>query len=307
MDINKGKYKRIFLRLKRLLLPPYWIVITGVPLATYGLIIIFIKQWQDKPLAYIAYIFSAYILASFLFKIHQIHHKIVSKFLDFKVVNIILSHPFIQMFFNDVLFRGKVSLYQGMFVNIMFAVFKLINSWVYKSIWFGAVAVYYISLSIIRYVLVYFIKKSSNHDDKVKQQYKGYRICGFLMLFLNIAMTGMVIQMVWNNQSYKYPGYIIYISALYSFYAFTISIINIFKYSKLHSPLISASKILSFSGALMSILSLQTAMITQFGGESGFQRLMNSLVGGSVCLIVFGLAIYMIIKGNKELKLNHNL
>jgi hypothetical protein len=152
-----------------------------------------------------------------------------------------------------------------------------------------------------------YIKKVSEADNNQEYfEYKGYRNSGFLMLFLNIATSGMMILMVWDNYSYVYPRYTIYLYDLYTFYAFIISIINIVKYSKLHSPSLSASKLLSFTGALMSILALQTAMITQFGGRDGFQKLMNSLVGGGVCLIEFVLAVFMIIVGIQKIKEHNN-
>jgi len=302
-----SKFKGIFLNIKRLFFPPYWIIFIGVPLASHVLVIIFTKGLRNEYVAYISYVFSAYMLIAFLLNIYQMKKEIVEKIINSKAYKMFTSHSLTQMFLKDIVFRGKVSLYQGMFMNLMFAGFKLITSWLYKSVWFGAVAVYYISLSIIRFILARYIKKAAEQDhNKVNHEYRGYRICGYLMLFLNIAMAGMVFHMVWENQGYEYPEYIIYVFASYSFYAFTISLINIIKYSRLHSPLISASKILSFSGTLMSILALQTAMITQFGGADGFRRLMNSLVGGGICLTEFGFAIYMIVRGSKKLMVDNN-
>ena len=123
------------------------------------------------------------------------------------------------------------------------------------------------------------------------------------MFFLHIAMSGMTVQMVLHDKGYSYPGYIIYVSAMYAFYAFTMSIINIVKYRKLNSPVISAAKIIGLASALMSILALQTAMLAQFGAEKHeFIRLMNSITGGVVCMAIFVMAIIMICKSGKQIK-----
>lgn len=79
------------------------------------------------------------------------------------------------------------------------------------------------------------------------------------------------------------------------------------KYRKLERPILSAAKMISFACALTSILTLQTAMLTEFGGEQAdFIQLKNSLTGFAVCTIVFVLAIHMIRKSNKEIKRMEN-
>ena len=61
--------------------------------------------------------------------------------------------------------------------------------------------------------------------------------------------------------------------------------------------------LLFMSQALVSILSLETAMIAQFGGDdSVFRQVMTSATGAGVCLIVLGMAVYMIIRSTKILK-----
>lgn len=106
--------------------------------------------------------------------------------------------------------------------------------------------------------------------------------------------------MVQTNSGYSYPGYIIYVSALYTFYTMTVSIINLVKFGKLGNPILSAAKVLNFISAMMSILGLQTAMISQFSknGES-YRKMMNMITGGSVYGIVILIAVYMLLHSKK--------
>ena len=67
---------------------------------------------------------------------------------------------------------------------------------------------------------------------------------------------------------------------------------------------IEAAKVINFTAALVSMLSLETAMLAQFGGaeEVMFRRIMTGATGGVVCAAVLGAAIFMIVQATKQLK-----
>lgn len=73
--------------------------------------------------------------------------------------------------------------------------------------------------------------------------------------------------MIKTNSGFTYLGYVIYLSALYTFYTMGMSIGNLVKYRKLGSPILSAAKILNFVSAMMSVLGLQTAKISRFSKQ----------------------------------------
>ena len=58
------------------------------------------------------------------------------------------------------------------------------------------------------------------------------------------------------------------------------------------------------SGAVMSMFSLQNSMLHTFGGadDNKFRLIMKTVTGGSVLVIVLGIASFMIISGTKKLK-----
>lgn len=117
------------------------------------------------------------------------------------------------------------------------------------------------------------------------------------------ALAGIVIYMVNQNRVFTYPGFLIYAMAAYTFYITIAAIVNVIKYRRRGSPILSAAKIISLTAALVSMLSLETAMLTQFGADQpGFRRIMTSASGGAVCTVVFGMAIYMIVRAEKNRK-----
>ncbi len=79
------------------------------------------------------------------------------------------------------------------------------------------------------------------------------------------------------------------------FYKLTMSIINMVKARKEKSLLLITLRNIGYSDALVSLLSLQTALFAAFGqAEDEFIPVMNALTGAAVCLMVLGLGIYMV-------------
>lgn len=285
---------------------PTWLLVMLVIVTVVSLCYIFINGYNTSPLAAIAYGISAYTFGAFCVVVPAIVRSVKKAADNSKNVQYIRNHAITQRLVNDKLYRGRVVLYKGMITSMMFAAFKLVVAIIYRSVWFGAVAVYYLSLTGMRYLLVKYMKKADgieDNDAKYLMEYRGYRLCGYFMFFLNVAMSGMTIQMVLHDKSYAYPGIIIYVSATYTFYTLTMSIINLVKYRKLNSPVISAAKVIGLASAIMSILALQTAMLTQFGAEQkDFINIMNACTGGAVCIAIFVMAIIMIYKSGKDIK-----
>ncbi len=120
------------------------------------------------------------------------------------------------------------------------------------------------------------------------------------LFLLNIPMGGMIVLMAAADNGYSYPGYVIYISAMYTFYTMIMSVVNLVRYRRLGSPVLSAAKALNFIAALMPVLGMQTAMIAEFSAEDdGFRRLMNSITGAAVWVTVIVTAVYMLIRSSK--------
>ena len=82
------------------------------------------------------------------------------------------------------------------------------------------------------------------------------------------------------------------------------AIVEIVKYRKLGSPVMSTAKIVSLSAALVSMLNLETAMFAQFGKDmaEADQRIFIILTGAGVSITVITLSVLLIVRATKELK-----
>ena len=198
-------------------------------------------------------------------------------------------------YIGDLSFRGSVSIYQGMMVNFFYVVFRILAGIRYASVWFLTIAIYYLLLGIMRLSLIL-----SYRNRNMKSELRCYRRTAWLLFLLNIPMGGMIVLMVLTDSGYSYPGYVIYLSALYTFYTMILAIVNLVKYRKLGSPILSAAKILNLIAALMSLLGLQTAMISQFSpGAESFRKMMNAVTGGGVWCSAILTAVTMLLRSRK--------
>ena len=130
-----------------------------------------------------------------------------------------------------------------------------------------------------------------------------YRFCGVLLLLMNLALLVIVTYIVWLDRGFVHHSITTIAMAAYTFGTLAKAIVNVVKYRKYNSPVFSASKAVSLAAASVSVLTLETAMLTAFGEESGdaFRRIMTAATGAVVCLFVLVLAVYMIVRSTKQI------
>jgi hypothetical protein len=177
----------------------------------------------------------------------------------------------------------------------------------YQSVWLIAFGIYYLLLAVMRGSLVHYVRSASakgkQMGDDLKGEFHCYRMCGIVLLLLNQALACIVIYIVHMNQGMNYPGLLIYAMAVYAFYAVITAVINVIRFRRQGSPVHSAAKVISLTAALVSMLSLETAMLAQFGADDlEFRKIMTSISGGVVCTFVLAIAIYMIVRSTGYLK-----
>lgn len=283
--------RKVLTLINKLLHPPKLVLILVPPIVFTALVYVFLTGQKDSTLAYLIYCMSAYCLTILVLPIPKLAGK--TKAAVMRWVN---RTVFGGRYVSDLAFRGSVSIYQGMLINFLYVVFRIAVGIWYASVWSISMAVYYLVLGILRLSLIV----SYRHKNKVNELHC-YRRTAWLLFLLNIPMGGMILLMVLTDSGYSYPGYVIYLSALYTFYTMFLSVVNIVKFRKLGSPILSAAKVLNFIAALMSVLGLQTAMIAQFSTESDhFRQIMNAITGGGIWAAVILTAVIMLYRSKRN-------
>lgn len=295
--------KRAKMIMKRILYPPKWVLLIVPPASFAALIFVFVSKKTESMLAYPIYCMSAYSLTVLCAAVPDIMRKTARMIKGSRIMKRISSVEIMNRYLGDMAFRGNLSIYQGMTVNFLYTIFRAVTGIRYASAWFISMAVYYLILGIIRAYLIVCYKERHVKDENIC-----YRNTAWFLFLLNVPMGGMIILMIRTNSGFSYPGYVIYLSALYTFYTLIIAVRNLVKFRRVGSPILSAAKVLNLIAAMMSILGLQTAMISQFSmnGE-GYRKMMNTITGGFVYGIVLAIAIYMLLHSRqvrKEAKWN---
>lgn len=109
------------------------------------------------------------------------------------------------------------------------------------------------------------------------------------------ASVNLQLVMVSGQSVSALPGHLIYLSALYTFVMMFLAISNLIRFRKLGSPILSAAKVLSLVAALLSLLTLQSALIDRFGTAQGsFRLMMTRLTGSAVYAAVLIIAVWML-------------
>lgn len=300
--MDKDKIVKIFKKIFRkvFLLPPVPALLISVP--SYGLVIYALTGKNVEPaVAYAAYFLSAYAFIITVTGIIGIVRFVRQGIDNHPLVKKALGIPLVSRYLREDMFRAETGLYQGFFINLLYAGVKMFSGILYRSVWFVTLAVYYIFLAVMRASLLHYVRKTGK--NKISE-WKRYRLCGIILLFMNIALTGIIILVIHQNSGFEYPGMLIYVMAMYAFYAVVTAVRNVVKFRKYGTPVMSAAKVINLTAALVSMLSLETAMLTQFGAadDPAFRQIMTASTGAGISIIVVGMAVFMIVRSTEQIK-----
>lgn len=279
--------------LGKLLHPTKAVLCVGPPVVFSALIFIFAAGETESAAAYLVYCMSAYSLIIWLAAAPKLAKQVKSAIVNSGPIQTASAAGIGRRYLSDTAFRGGVSICQGMAADFIYVLFRITAGIRYMSVWSLSMAVYYFTLGSLRAYLIFGYSRRKTYG--LSYEYRCYRRTAWMLFLLNIPMGGMIVLMVRTNSGFSYPGYVIYLSALYTFYAAILSVVHLVKFRK-GSPILSAAKVLNVISAMMSVLGLQTAMISRFSSRGGeYRRLMNTVTGSFVYGIVIVLAVGMLI------------
>ncbi len=192
-----------------------------------------------------------------------------------------------------------IGMYLEQFVNYVYGGFKLVFGIFTGSAWVGADGLYNFLQGSIQLYQILRHRKVTNQTAR----WKVYRQCGYLMILVNLTMTGMAFQMIWLGRHEDSTEIGIIATAAFTFYKLAMAFISVAKDRKHPNPVDSAVYFLDFGQALYNLFVLQVGLLWVYGeGDFAQYRMMNSLTGGAVCLLVMGMGLYMIWRAQRDMK-----
>lgn len=283
---------------KKLIFPPIWLIVLLTVACTVALVEIFLNGWEMSILAYISYAISFYtltVLCIACWKVFPGRYKEIKEKMH--------GNKYIDRYMTDAVFKSNVGLYRSFAINLIYVVINSVSAYIYQTNWFGIFAAYYAVIAIMRFLLVRYVMKhpiGENHLGELKRA----RLCAYILMTVNLSLSGAVLMMVFFDRGFQYQGFLIYVIAMYTFYITTTAIIDMVKYRKYKSPILSITKVIKLASALFSMLFLETAMFAQFGADTSEEtkQLMIMLTGAGISIVVVAMAVFMIVQTSKEIK-----
>lgn len=288
---------------RALLFPHMAIMILLLPLAAGSLIYTFaFMEDQENAIAYGSYAVSAYALTVWCFRIPRI----IRFCKNFKREN-----RYARRWFEDPHLRVEVGLHANFIWNAAYAALQ-----VYLAVrnpesrfWYWSLAVYYLSLSVMRSVLGRHTRRHKPGEQQ-HAEWVRYRACGWVFLLMNIALSGIIILMIRQNKAVDHGEIVTISMAAYTFITFTVAVVSLIKYRKYNSPVFSATKAISLAAACVSMLTLEANMLTTFDGSTDQTQglsetsrvIFMSVTGGVIVAFIIAMAVYMILHSTKELR-----
>lgn len=280
--------------LRRLLFPPVWPLILLVIVAATALIYGFTAANAAPAVRYGSYGLSFYALVAVCLRVPAM----IGSWARFRQEN-----AFARRYSSDVRLRTKISVYSAVSVNLAYALFQFCLGIYHASVWFYAFSCYYFLLAVMRFLLVKETARSTPGENRFRELLL-YRFCGVLMLVMNLALSVIVGYIVWRGRTFRHHEITTIAMATYTFAALTLAIINVVRCRKYQSPVLSAAKAISLAATSVSTLTLETTMLTVFGGDDSpqFRLYMTGATGVVVCLFVLTMASAMILRSTKEIR-----
>lgn len=217
------------------------------------------------------------------------------------------KYKFTRELFQNYSFRTIIFAAIAFLINIGYAVFNAVIGIINLSVWYGALAAYYIVLSLMRGVILLYRRKRDAYEKKdgnriVLRDIKKYRNCGILLILLPLCLSFAILDAVQSHSSFSHPGLMIYVAATYTTYKVTMAIYNSVKTRKVEDMTLKVVRDINLADALVSILALQMAMLREFSPDLNVD-FVNCLTGGAVCALTIALGIYMVAYGNHKHKI----
>lgn len=280
---------------KAVLFPHIGILLLLLPAATAFLVYSMGNLEAESTAAVLSYILALYTLIVWCARIPAL----MRHFKAFRAENI-----YARRWLEDTALRMNVFLCGALVWNIAYAAFQLWLGFYHGSFWFISIAIYYICLGAMRLFLLRHTVRYAPGEQMGMELVK-YRACGWVFLGVNLALSVMIFFMVYWNRTFRHHEITTITMAAYTFASLTLAIINAVKYRKFNSPVYSAAKAISLAAAWVSMLTLESTMLTTFGSGSTdllTRRILLGSSGAAVSAFIIAMAVYMIVQGSKKLK-----
>ena len=283
---------------KRLLFPPLAVILLLVAVSAAALIRIFLHGLEMTIPAYVCYVISFYTLC-------------VSCVFCWKTLprywrsgrDRLYANRYANRYLTDTAYKTHVNLYRALLIDLVYVGANAFSSYVYHTHWFALFAIYHGILAVMHFLLLRYMRGNALGSGRMGELRRA-RLCACILLTVNLSLSAAVLMMIYFRRGLEYPGVLIYAMALYTFYVTISALVELVRFRKYRSPILSMTKIIKTASALVSMLLLETAMLSRFGADMPYEhrQIMIMATGGGIAAAVIGMASYMIVRTTNEIR-----
>ena len=282
----------------KLLFPPLWLIGILAIACAIALFRIFSRGMESSPAAYAVYTLSFYTLLILSLTVWRNSPRWHSR-----VREIVYGNTYIRQYVTDAVFKTQINLACSLALDVLYAGVNILLAVFFSTNWFAIFAGYYTVLSCLRILLfqnLFWKRKRENPLRELKRA----RFCSGILLTVNLVLSALVLMMLYRPHEFGDMGLLIYVAALYTFSALAVSITGLIRFRKYKSPVLSVSRMINLTAALVSLLILETAMLSQFGGDMplSMQNIFIAATGAGISIVIIVTALYMILRTTRMLR-----
>ncbi len=197
--------------------------------------------------------------------------------------------------YDDKEYRMIAKAVLSLIFNVAFAFYNGILGHLSSSVIFITSAVYYLTLSFMRFAVVL-----SRRRFKEKG---AIGVIGAMLIILCIVFSAMVFVSMRDKTASVYGTVTMITIATFTFSKITAAVISAIKHKKDKNRLVFAVNAIRYSEVAVSLLTMQQSMLVSFGeGGDSFAVILNAMTGAAVCLFILMMGILTLKKQKGKLR-----
>ncbi|MBE6516392.1 MAG: hypothetical protein E7Z71_06855 [Methanocorpusculum parvum] len=282
----------------KLLFPPLWLIGILAIACAIALFRIFSRGMESSPVAYAVYTLSFYTLLVLSLTVGKNFPRWHSR-----VREIVYGNTYIRQYVTDAVFKTQINLACSLALDVLYAGVNILLDVFFSTNWFAIFAGYYTVLSCLRILLFQNLFGKRKRENPLREL-KRARLCSGILLTVNLVLSALVLMMLYRPHEFGDMGVLIYVAALYTFSALAVSLTGLIRFRKYKSPVLSVSRMINLTAALVSLLILETAMLSQFGGDMplSMQNIFIAATGAGISIVIVVTTLYMILRTTRMLR-----
>ncbi len=297
--MSKRNGKNAFWRfLEKLHNPPNWVAVIAIATTLVVCPLTILAVWIDYGHTVYA------IIAGFICLIMVTYTVVVTVNSAIKIRKKVLKvadrYEFTRNLSKSYEFRTIFFAICAVLCNIAYTVFLIVTAFIYRSVWYGAIGIYYILLTVTRGGALL-----QNRSDEKKYKYDfqrlqeakvgTYRYCGIMMLALALSLIVSVVELVIESSGFRRSVWLIPVFAVVAAYKVVYAVIHFVRATKRDDLVVRSVRYINLAATLMSLLCLQTSILAVCPLTAAAIAIVNGVTGAIVCLSTLALGVFMVV------------